>query len=442
MLAAHVAGRKAADANMLRPGSSAWDSAYNTAISTGIDVFGGGAGILDTSKSNSFEANYNLQDLVSGVDIIVGASYRDYILRSNGTLFTDYTSPIEFNEMGMYSQAQKSVLGGAVKLTGSMRYDKSEFFDGHITPRIGALINLSENQNIRISYQTGYQNQSYQDQYIGLDAGAAVLMGSSPDNVDRFNMRLRGGSGNSYYITGKQVQENSFTLASVLAGAPVKAGNIGNVEAQYVKSYDLGYRINGKKTALDINAYVTEWDNFISAVNVITPLYGTASGVIGLVALYNGDFKVFSYDANTDEVVRTYGVSAGLETQVLDVFDLNISYSYNKMKFDNTNTDYEAGFNTPQTRAVVTFGSTKLAENFSFNVSAKYHDSFTWEQSGFIDGIIPSNTTFDASMNFEIPSIDSRVKIGGVNVGGNEYMVMPGSGMIGSKFYVGFILNP
>lgn len=45
-------------------------------------------------------------------------------------------------------------------------------------------------------------------------------------------------------------------------------------------------------------------------------------------------------------------------------------------------------------------------------------------------------------MNFEIPSIDSRVKIGGVNVGGNEYMVMPGSGMIGSQFYVGFILNP
>ena len=46
--------------------------------------FGGGAAILDTSKSNSFEANYNLQDVVSGIDIIVGGSYRDYILRSNG----------------------------------------------------------------------------------------------------------------------------------------------------------------------------------------------------------------------------------------------------------------------------------------------------------------------------------------------------------------------
>ena len=53
------------------------------------------------------------------------------------------------------------------------------------------------------------------------------------------------------------LKNNSFTLASVLAGAPVLAGDLGNVEAQYVKSYDFGYRVNGKKTALDINIYVT-----------------------------------------------------------------------------------------------------------------------------------------------------------------------------------------
>ena len=438
-LAAHAAGRKAADANMLRPGSKAWNDAYKVAITNGIDVFGGGAGILDTSKSNSFEANYNLQDLVSGVDIVIGTSYRDYILRSNGTLFTDYDAPIEYNEMGMYAQAQKSVLGGAVKLTGSMRYDKSEFFDGHITPRIGALVNLSENQNIRFSYQTGFQNPSAQDQYIGLDAGAAVLMGSSPDNVDRFNMKFSGASGYTGYITGMQVQQNSFTLASVLAGAPVKAGNLGNVEAQYVQSYDLGYRINGKKTAFDINAYFTKWDNFISAVNVITPMYNAFGG---LAALSQGDYKVFSYDSNTDQVVKTIGVSAGIETQFLKVFDLNMTYSYNKMDFDNSNTDFEAGFNTPQTRIVMSLGSTKIADNFSFNVSAKYHDSFLWQQSGFIDGVIPTNTTFDASMNFDIPKLDSRIKIGGTNIGGCEYLVMPGSGMVGQQFYVGFTLNP
>jgi outer membrane receptor protein involved in Fe transport len=233
-LAAHAAGRKAADANMLRPGSKAWNDAYKIAVTNGIDVFGGGAGILDTSKSQSYEVNYNLQDLVSEVDIIVGGSYRDYTLESNGTLFTDYDAPIEFTDMGMYAQAQKSLFGGGLKLTGSMRYDKSEFFDGNITPRIGALVSLSKNQNIRISYQTGYQNPSSQDQYIGLDAGAAVLMGSSPDNVDRFKMKFRSESvtSNPFYkpthvIDGNRVKNNSLTIASVQAfGAAAAAGNV------------------------------------------------------------------------------------------------------------------------------------------------------------------------------------------------------------------------
>ena len=441
-LGVHAAARAAADTNMLVPGSSAWNTAYDKAVTTGIDVFAGGAAILDRSQSNSFEADYNLQDLVEGVDIIIGASYRDYILRSNGTLFTDYTEPIEFNEMGVYAQAQKDIMGGAVKLTGSMRYDKSEFFEGTVTPRIGALIFLSENQNIRVSYQTGFQNPAAQDQYIGLDVGTAVLLGGSPDNFDRFNMRLRGTSGNSFNVTGNQVKMNSYTLSSVQAGAPVAAGDIGTVGPQNVKSFDLGYRVNGKKTALDIGAYYTKWDNFISAVNVITPLYGSANDQMGLYALSQGDFRVFSVDSNTDEIVNTYGISAGLETSILNIFDLSMTYSYNKMEMEGSNPDFEPSFNTPQTRAVVTLGSAKLAENFSFNVSAKYHDNFMWQQSGFLDAMIPANTTFDASMNFELPSLNSRVKVGGTNLGGDEYFMIPGSGAIGSQFYVGFTINP
>ena len=441
-LGVHANARKAAEANMLVPGSAAWNTAYERAITNGIDILGGGAGILDTSQSNSFEVDYNLQDLISGVDVIIGGSYRDYILRSNGTLFTDYDAPIEFTEMGLYAQAQKDIMGGAVKLTGSMRYDKSEFFEGTVTPRIGALIFLSENQNLRVSYQTGFQNPAAQDQYIGLDVVDAILMGSSPDNVDRFNMNLRGQSGNVYNVNGNQVKNNSFTVASVQAGAPVAAGDLGNVGPQEVKSFDLGYRFNGKKTALDINAYYSTWDNFISAVNVITPLYGSASNMMGLVALSQGDFRVFSYDSNTDEIVNTYGVSAGFETSILNTFDLSGTYSYNKIDFDNPNSDYESGFNTPENRVVLTLGSAKLAENFSVNVTAKYHDNFMWQQSGFIDAMIPANTTFDASMLFLLPNLNSRVKVGGTNLGGDEYFAMPGSGAIGSQFYVGFTINP
>ena len=75
-----------------------------------------------------------------------------------------------------------------------MRYDKSQYFDGSFTPRLGALVFLSPQHNVRVSYQTGFQNPSSQDQYIGLDVGHAVLMGSSPDSIDRFRMNLVGQS--------------------------------------------------------------------------------------------------------------------------------------------------------------------------------------------------------------------------------------------------------
>jgi outer membrane receptor protein involved in Fe transport len=465
----HAAARKAAETNMLVPGSAAWDKQYRKSISTGMSLYGGGAGILDNSKSDSFEINYNLQDLVSIADVIIGASHRKYTLRSNGTLFTDYNEPIVFVDQGLYAQAKKSF--GALTLTGSMRYDKSQYFDGHITPRIGGILAINKNQNIRFSYQTGYQNPSSQDQYIGLDVTQTIFMGTSPDNIDRFKMDVAGVSDitKKYTLTGRYVVENAWTLNSALqaagaaAAANVAAGgglagqmaalgaanallvkaDLGSVEPQYVKSYDFGYRINGKKTAFDINVYLTQWDNFIAAKNVITPMYDAGAALGGTTAaLLQSDFRVMSVDSNTDEVVTTHGVSGSFETSLFDTYDLNVTSSFNKMEFDDPTSDYEAGFNTPSTRVRVSLGSDKLAENMAFNVSMRYHNGFLWQQSGFPDGRVPENTVFDASVNFAIPSVKGNIKIGGTNLFGDEYMPFIGTGAIGQQYYVGFTLNP
>ena len=443
----HGRARTAAEANMLQPGSAAWDKQYNKSITTGMSLFGGGAGILDNSKSDSFEVNYNLQDLVSIADIIIGGSHRKYTLRSNGTLFTDYDAPIEFTDAGLYAQAKKNL--GSLTLTGSMRYDKSQYFSGHLTPRIGGILALNENQNLRFSYQTGYQNPSSQDQYIGLDVTQTIFMGTSPDNIERFRMDVAGVSaaqaGKKFTLTGPHVIANSYTVASVLGagGDPSKfvKAVLDNVSPQYVKSYDFGYRINGQKTAFDINVYYTEWDNFIAAKNVITPMYMHPT-FGGLAAIGQGDFRVMSIDSNTDTKVMTHGVSGSFETSLFKLYDFNLTSSFNKMEFDDPTSDYEAGFNTPQTRVKISLGSSKLADNFAFNLSMRYHDGFLWQQSGFPDGFVPENTVFDASVNLAIPSIKGNIKIGGTNLGGDEYQPFIGTGSIGSQFYVGFTLNP
>jgi hypothetical protein len=347
----------------------------------------------------------------------------------------------------MYAQAKKSL--GSLTLTGSMRYDKSQYFDGHVTPRIGGILAINENQNVRFSYQTGYQNPSSQDQYIGLDVTQTIFMGTSPDNIERFRMDVTGVSssvaGQKFRLTGPHVIANSYTATSVLAsgGDPSKfvKAELGNVQPQYVKSYDFGYRINGKKTAFDINVYLTEWDNFIAAKNVITPMY-MHSTFGGLAAIGAGDFRVMSVDSNTDTKVITHGVSGSFETSLLKIYDLNVTSSFNKMEFDDPTSDYEAGFNTPQTRVRVSLGSDKLADNFAFNVSMSYNDGYLWQQSGFPDGWVPENTIFDASANFAVPAVNGNIKIGATNIFGEEYLPFIGTGAIGQQFYVGFTLNP
>ncbi len=108
-------------------------------------------------------------------------------LNSKGTIYSDQDGPIEYTEMGAYVQGTKKIFNDKVNLTGSLRVDKHEFFDANLTPRIAALINVNENQNFRLSFQTGFRNPTNQDQYIGLFAGDVTLLGSSPDNIARYN---------------------------------------------------------------------------------------------------------------------------------------------------------------------------------------------------------------------------------------------------------------
>ena len=113
---------------------------------------------------------------------------------------------INYKEYGAYLQVKKNLLEERLKLTGSIRYDKSEFFDGFYSPRVSAVyaVDKKENHNFRASFQTGFRNPTTQDLFIGLDAGRAVLVGSAPTNLDRYNTTPQTLSPVGQSITGSQ----------------------------------------------------------------------------------------------------------------------------------------------------------------------------------------------------------------------------------------------
>ena len=415
---AHAIARAAANANMLVPGSAEFEEAKQAAIGKAISE--GGAAIQDQSKSYSFEGNYNLKDIIKSADVIVGASYKMFSLDSNGTLFTDYESPIEYNEYGMYGQAVKNL--GKVKVTGSLRYDKSEFFDGNFTPRLGLLYNFSEDQNIRVSYQTGFRNPSSQDQFIGLNVGSAILLGSSSDNIDRFVMDVKGNT-----VTGQYVFDNALSLSSVLAGAP-EAANLKNVVPEQVESFEFGYRLNNPVFNVDLNGYFSKYTNFLAGQNVFVPLA-------------NGESQVFQVDGNTDEVVNTYGANLGINTRVFGKVKLGLIYEYNKMDYDApANSDYEPGFNTPENRVKLNIGVNNIIGKLNVGINARWNEEY-WYESTFVDAMVPSATVLDVQANYPIYEY-ATLKVGASNLFGSDYLQIPGSGMIGQQSYVSLTINP
>jgi iron complex outermembrane receptor protein len=453
---AHAIGRAAAETGRYLPGSPEFQGAFNKSIND--PDLTTGSKFQDSSKYYHADGNYNFGHLTDVVEIQVGGSFRQYSLNSGGTIYTDSGAPIEYSEFGVYTQLQKNIELGAdtkLKLTGSVRYDKSEFFDGFFSPRLSAGLTLNRNHNIRLSGQTGFRNPTTQDLFIGLDAGRALLVGSAPNNLERysnvFDVSQTGqaafGQPSVITQTGSAAYNNSYTATSVgmlgVTGNPADlvVANPDVVKPEQVTAFEVGYRGKFDNLIVDFSAYHNTYKDFISTEIVVAPLYGVAGdGGLSVASIANGDFTAYSAYTNSRAGITSYGASIGLSTKVFSDFDLSGSYTYAKMDEDKNFPDFNTNFNTPEHKFKASFGNTALFENFGFNVAYRFSDDYFWEAS-FGNGVVEEFHTVDAQINYTVPSIKSTFKAGATNLLGTEYNTAFGTGNIGSMYFLSWTIN-
>ena len=454
----HQNARAAADANMLMPGSSDFNAAIDAATDQAILKFSDtgtlGALIVDVSEVSTFEANYDFEDKISFANVIVGGLYRSFNLDTDGTLYTDYDDPIEYNEFGLFAQMQKDLFDDNVSLTASMRYDKQSVMeDANVTPRMGLLFKLSDKSNVRVSAQLGFRNPTNQDKFIGLFNGQELLLGTTEDNIDRFNQDLGaadldgdGVAETAFNWTGDWVFNNAFNKSAFDSSGTLLAEELNYVEAEKVTSYDIGYRYNTKNFTLDVNAYYSQYENFIGTNSVYVPASILVNGAIaqGLpsdqaiaATMAGGGFLQFGMDANLDVPFDTFGMSLEAITKLNASTTMNFIYEYNELDYEaEANSDFELSWNTPKHRMKFGFTS-KLGGGATLSANARYNSEYYYESS-FIDATIRENTVFDAKLMFGIKALDNlQFEVGGNNIAGREYVSIPGSGNIGSLYYAG-----
>lgn len=453
---AHIAGRQVADEGRLIPGTAAFESAFNQVTNNGDLTTG--AKFIDKTKFRHINGNYNFAHLIDNwADLQVGGSFREYVLNSNGTIFTDIDGPISYNEYGAYVQLQKKFLDDRLKFTGSARYDKNEFFDGFVSPRVSLAYTLGEkrNHNLRVSVQQGFRNPTTQDLFIGLNAGSAILVGSAPSNLDRdvrtFSISDEGqedGQPSTVQITGRAAYENAFTQSSYgqyLATndlSVLQQATPSLVQPEEIIAYEAGYRAQLGRFTVDLSGYYNSYSNFIGNEVTIVPKYGTVGdGGLSLDAVGNGDIQAYQTYTNSSENINSYGGTVGVDTKIGN-FDFGINYTYAELDIDEGKyPDLRTNFNTPKHKVKASFGNAALFKNFGFNVNYRWSDSYYWEAS-FADGDIPAFTVLDAQINYSVPSIKSVFKVGGSNLLGDEYFTAIGTGNVGSIYYVSWAINP
>lgn len=451
---AHVIARNAADTGRALPGTPEFQALLDKV--TADPSLLTGAKFKDNTKLYHADGNYNFGDLVEWAEIQVGASYRKYSLNSSGTIFTDFDGPIDYSEYGVYTQMQKAFMEeDRLKLTASIRYDGAQNFDGNYSPRLSLAYAAGENKehNFRGSFQTGFRYPTTQDQYIGLDAGRALLVGSAPDNLDRYVSNPLSVSGGGQVFTGsatvqlsgRSAYENAFSFASIEAGAPT-AVNSALVAPEKVTAFEIGYRgildVEETKVSIDLSGYYNSYDDFIATKTVVVPFYGQAGdNGLSLLALQNGDFKPFSAYTNSTADVTSYGAAIAINTKIFENFNFGINYTYSKFDFDQaSDPDFEASFNTPEHKVKVQFGNPNVFENFGFNINLRWQDEYLWE-STFHDAVVDARTVIDAQINYSVPEWKSVFKLGGANLTGQEYFSAPGVGAVGSQFYLSWTIN-
>lgn len=444
---AHKIARTTADTGRYLPGSPEYNAALASVIRN--SDFTSGAKFVDQSKLYHTDVNYNFKDLIQFAEIQVGGSMREYVMNSEGTIFTDFDKPLRYSEYGMYTQLQKKMMEDRLKFTGSIRYDKSKNFDGNFSPRASLTYaaGADKQHNLRVSYQTGFRNPTTQDQYIGLDLGPFALIGSAPENLVRFSETVTASNGSDYTLNGNNAYYNSFTSASVQAfsatgdASLLEKSTYGLVKPEKVQAFEVGYRTNFEKTGIDINGYYNMYKDFINTANVIAPYYGEVGTPQAIAALASGDRRVYQVYTNSKADITSLGFGIGLNRKV-GKFDLGASYNYSDFQFDEaSDPSFEPGFNTPKHRVKGSFGSDKLFKNFGFNTNVRWNTEYLW-QSSFVDAMVPENVVFDAQINYTIPFLRSVVKVGGANIGGKDYIQVPGAGNVGQQYYASWTINP
>lgn len=416
---AHTGARAQSDIGRPLSTSTQFRNAYDSIRKKPIKT--GGALLLDKSDLYSLEGTYNLSHLTGKwADLLIGGSYKQYVLNSEGTLFADSLAPIKISEYGAYMQLSRKIMD-RVNITVSGRYDKNENFKGRFTPRATALIKIKENKNFRVSYQTAYRFPSNQQQFINLGIGSNVfLIGGNPGFREFYNFAAK-----------PTYDFDALRAGKVVAFTPQ------DLKPESLSSFEAGFKglMLQDKLLVDVYGYFGTYRDFLGR-KVTVQQSGAA---IALSDTLNG--RRLSIPVNSTDNVKTYGFGLSLDYRLPLNFTIGANIASDILK--DVPANFVAFFNAPKYKGNVNVGNSGFGpgKRLGFNVAYRYQGAFLF-QGDFASGNLPEVHTVDAQVSLKLPKANkSVIKLGATNLLNQYYYNAIGNAQVGGLYYISFGYN-
>lgn len=383
-----------------------------------------GAAFANTARYNDFSAQRNWE--IKNTKLVLGGSYRNYLLKSAGTLFSDGNySPlntekresIKNNEAGVYGLIQQTIDFDSDKLilSAAGRVDNFRNFGTRFSPRVSAVYNIKDKHAFRLNYATAYRQPAQLDQFIYLDYGSVLLIGN---------------------VNGGFKGLNAAGTAPIEV-KPLTTEKMGTWEIGY-KGYPVDY------LSVDLSYYRSNYDDFIGIVR----LQGREDGILptGDFATKTGDWAKPSTDrtrgrflqtwANFDKTVTTQGLVFSAEYFRNRFVRPYFNYTWADISEVK---DLIAGWNTPKHKFNV--GSNGLIiKNLNYSINYRWNSTYNYFMP-FDEGQINAFGTLDAQLNYAVKSIKTTFKLGGTNLTNANAVYVYGSAPITRMVYTGAVFD-
>jgi len=405
--------------DFLVPGTPAFITAFND-ITSRLNNESGGTRFYDHSALFHLHGEYIFHTVHFG-EIRTGGSFREYLPKSKGTIFSDGAGKQICNsEFGVYAGIRKNFAADKLTASATLRVDKNQNFKAVETYAASMVYEPVKNTSLTLSLSSALRNPTLSDQYLHLNVGPAILSGQV-HGVDSLITPVS-------FLEAVQKQ-NLDKLVYF---------NINAIRPEFVTTIETIIRTKiVKKVDIELNYYQNIYKDFIGY------LVGIRSDFTQDQIILPIHPQAYRYSANSTTTVKTNGFSVALNYQLDTHFLIDGNYSYNKLQKKDINDPIIPAYNTPENKfnlgfsaSNVKIGQIGFLQHAGFDLHYKWVESYTFEGSPQFTGKIPAYGVVNAMVYTQVLQSKVTLKIGVSNALNYKHYETYGGASIGRLAYV------